>query len=136
MCDAEYRQYAADRVESEREKIKRPIPIMPADSPAHQEGQHLSGDENPADLDQPQNSCGQPKARQNLDVPPNASVGDGPGRGSRSRNGRGANRFPAGAAELRTGGQGCSAFIAKHGLSLLYLKIRRAPREGSSTRGV
>src|SRR5258708_30593465 len=127
MCDPEYRQYAADRVESKREKIERPISVMPAHSPAHQEGQHLSGDKNPADLDQSQNSGGQPKARQNLDVPPNASVGDGPGRGTRSRNGRGANPFPAGAAELRAGGDRRPAFIAKHGLSLLLPEYADPP---------
>src|SRR5260370_18123821 len=117
--DAKDRQQSSDRMETERQKVEWPVRETPAKSPTRQIRQHLSSYENRPDFRKAQNSVHQPKRRQKLNVPLNASSGNRRGAGSRSRDGRCANRLSAGAAELRAGGERRSAFIAKHELSLL-----------------
>src|ERR1700757_1395096 len=114
MGDAKERQEPSDRIESERQKAERPVRETPAKSPTRQIRQHLSRYENRADFREAQNSVHQPKRREKLNVPLNASSGNRRGSGSRSRDGRCANGFSAGAAELRTGAERRTAFIAKH----------------------
>src|SRR5216683_638176 len=129
---AKERQQPADRIKSDRQKIKRPVRERHPVSPARQKRQHSPSYENRSHLHEAQNSGREPQRGQKLNVPLNPSVGDRPGRGSRSCDGRRANRLPARTAELRAGGKGCATSVAKHGVSLLYQTIRQARREGSS----
>jgi hypothetical protein len=129
--DPKKRQQSTDGIESERQKIERPVSSVPWHAPAHQKRKHLSGDENRPDFREAQNSIRQPKTRQHLNVPLHPPIGSGSncGRSGLRCRGRRNDRLPARTAELRTGADIRSAFIAKHGWFLpVYQDTPSAPR--------